>query len=138
MQEKREKRPTNAETGRRKERFIIENRDRMSYRRMARELGISYQTLLNFVSRHRITTRTPRKWTEEEEMFLIENVGKMTKKEIGSHLGRSYASVCAKYNALPEIQEIRRMHAEGRKREKQKPKKPREARNAPGGKEKER
>ena len=60
----------------------------------------------------------------------------MTKKEIGSHLGRSYASVCAKYNALPEIQEIRRMHAEGRKREKQK--KPREACNAPGGKEKER
>lgn len=137
MRRKKGERPSSAEIGRQREKYILENRDRMSYRRMAKEIGISYQTLLNFISRHEMTTHHSKKWTEEEEEFLIENIGRMTKQEIGDHLGRSYASVCAKYNALPQVQERRKRMAETR-REEQKAKRMSQECTAPEGKEKER
>ena len=138
MRRKKGEHPTTAEIGRQREKYILANRDRMPYRRMAKEIGISYQTLLNFVSRHEITPHHPKRWTEEEEKFLVENIGRMTKKEIGDHLGRSYASVCAKYNALPQVQEHRKRMAEAGRREEQKARKLRQEYFAHEGKEKQR
>ena len=83
------------------EKFIEKNYDTMTYKVMAKELGISFDRLSKMVklliAEGKIKGKN-KKWSIEDDRFLLENYDKYSKREIGEILGTARNNVINRYS----------------------------------------
>lgn len=90
--------------------WIVANLGKLSYDRMARELGVSSTTVMKIAAEHGYRPRPNiRAWTPEEDAFLREHYGKMTRREIAEAINRTVPLVGWRAAKLGLTQEFRNM-----------------------------